>query len=181
MKSRWKTLSSKVVYKNKWISVREDEVIHPDGRKSIYGVVDSKPSICIVGITDENKIIFVELVRYTNQIRSLEIPAGGSDGDQIIDAARRELREETGYVCETIEIIGKYYPMNGIFSETCFTLLASGLRKTNKDERAEEGITKVEEYSIEEVTERIKNNEISDGQTLASLMQALVYLKQIQY
>lgn len=181
MKNKWKTLSSKIVYKNNWISVREDQVVHPDGKTSVYGVVDSKPSICIVGITDKNKIIFVELVRYTNQIKSLEIPAGGSDGEQIVDAAKRELKEETGYVCDSIEIVGKYYPMNGIFSETCFTLVARGLKRTDEDQRSEEGITKVMEYSIKEVTEKIKNNEISDGQTLASLMQALTYFGLIDY
>ena len=177
MKNPWKTLSSKTVYQNPWITVREDEVVHPDGRQGIYGVVESKPSIGIVAVTNENKIIFIELVRYTNQIPSIEIPAGGSDGEDIILAAKRELKEETGYTANKLKVIGKYYPMNGIFSEICYTIIATGLNKLLDNEQREEGITKVYELSFGEVLEKINNGEITDGQTIASLMQAFNYLK----
>ena len=76
----WTTRASRTVYENRWIHVREDEVTGPHG-DGIYGVVRMQhPAVFVVALDDDKRVCFVELERYTTG-RSLEIPAGGSDGE----------------------------------------------------------------------------------------------------
>src|SRR5438067_11246803 len=94
----WRTVSSRAVYDNPWIRVREDEVIHPDGQPGIYGVVHYKNlAIGILAIDDEGYIYLVGQYRYPMDRYSWEIPEGGCpEGEEPLTAARRELQEETG-------------------------------------------------------------------------------------
>ena len=90
----WTTRSSRTVYENRWIEVREDEVTGPDG-DGIYGVVRmQQPAVFIIALDENERVCLVELERYTTG-RSLEVPAGGTDGEDPLVAAQRELREET--------------------------------------------------------------------------------------
>ena len=107
----WRTHGSRVVYENAWIRVREDEVTRPDGGRGIYGVVETTaPSVFIVALTAAEEVLLVGLERYTTGRPSLEIPAGNSEGDDPLVAARRELREETGRVAGSWELVGRSRP-----------------------------------------------------------------------
>src|SRR3989338_2813835 len=99
-KNTWQTLGSHTVYKNKWIRVREDKVIKPNGRRGIYGVVESPPSVYIVALSNKKEIYpvpsrirrgvqysaercgiyLIKQYRYPTKVWSWEIPSGGSDG-----------------------------------------------------------------------------------------------------
>ncbi|NDC38040.1 MAG: NUDIX hydrolase, partial [Proteobacteria bacterium] len=95
----WKTLSSKVMYQNPWISVREDQVIRPDGSPGIYGVVETKVATGVVALTPEHKVILVGQYRYPLQQYSWEIVEGGAEhGEDPFVAIQRELEEEVGRV-----------------------------------------------------------------------------------
>lgn len=65
MKNPWQKLSSKIVYQNPWIKVREDQVIQPNGKKGIYGVVEISPAVFVVAMEKDRTIYFVELYRYS--------------------------------------------------------------------------------------------------------------------
>ena len=98
--SPWPIKSSAEIYSNDWISVREDQVIRPDGADGVYGVVTVRePAVFIVALTNEEEVVLVEIDRHTVG-RSLEVPAGAADGQLPMEAARRELLEESGYVAE---------------------------------------------------------------------------------
>ncbi len=175
--SQWQTTTSKVVYKNPWITVREDRVIRADGTSGLYGVVEVKPSVFIVAFTAENKVLFIQQFRYTNGQMSWEIPAGGCELDDPLFAAKRELQEETGCSASEWQAVGSFYPNNGISTEKSFVFVAKNLVQTGKNEMGAEGIVQLSEFSWEEIDEMLLSGELNDGQVISSLALARLYLQ----
>jgi len=85
----WRTLGSRGVYRNPWLTLREDTVIRPDGAEGIYSVVEMRPSCGVVAVNDDNQIALVGQWRYVHNKYSLEIPTGGSEQDEISCHHRR--------------------------------------------------------------------------------------------
>jgi 8-oxo-dGTP pyrophosphatase MutT (NUDIX family) len=168
---RWKKLSEKFVYENPWMKVREDQVIRPDGKKGIYGVIITDPSVFIVPETKGRKIILVKQFRYPTQKYSWEIPAGKMDKGEVDPkkTALRELLEETGFKANAVEKIGEFDSLNGLVDETGIIYAARELEETDMNEQEEEGIEEVKEFSINEIKEMMKSGEINDCQTIASI------------
>src|SRR5580704_3550286 len=103
----WRTLSSRTIYQNPWLTLREDKVIRPDGAEGIYSVVEIRPSCGIVAIDEDDRIALVGQWRYVHDRYSLEIPTGGSEqGETPLDAAKRELTEETGLTAKAWTALG---------------------------------------------------------------------------
>lgn len=177
MKNPWKKLSSKVVYKNDWFSVREDQVEKPGDRTGIYGVLDTPPSVFIVALNAKDEVYLTGLFRYPTGKYGLEIPAGSSDNQDLLEAAKRELLEETGLKAKTWEKVGQFTPLNGIASETSHVFLARDLEETGSQLDVNEGIMELKKVPFDQVFELIKSEEINDGQSIAALSLAEHYLK----
>ena len=96
----WKTISSRQVYDNPWVSVKHEIVTKPNGETGIYGVAHFKKfAAAIVPLDNENNTWLVGQYRYTLNEYSWEIPMGGGDlGQDRLNAAQRELKEEIGTV-----------------------------------------------------------------------------------
>ena len=169
-KNRWKKLSSRIAYENKYIKIREDEVIRPDGSPGIYSVVESPPSVIIIPLTDENEIYIIGQFRYPAQVYSWEIPGGNSDGQNLLIAAKRELQEEAGLTAKNWKELGRFQVMNGLSNEFMHVFLATGLKQAKSNDMAEEGIDELKKVSLTKAHKMIKSGEISDGQTIAALM-----------
>lgn len=91
-------ISTKKVYENPWISVREDSVIRPGGKEGIFGIIDMKDGVTVIAVDKENNIITTNEFAYAIDDYSLEVVSGGmDDGENPLDCAKRELEEETGY------------------------------------------------------------------------------------
>ncbi len=107
--SPWRRTSSRPIYENPWFSVREDQVIRPDGTAGIYGVVELPQYAGIVAINDRAQVAMVRQWRYLYDESSLEVPAGNAAPTDAtpLDAARRELREETGLTARTWKSLGR--------------------------------------------------------------------------
>lgn len=174
----WQTLGTRTVYENRWIRVREDDVVKPDGARGIYGVIEvQQPAVFVVALTAEEEVVLVSLERYTIGRRSLEVPAGATDGEEPLVAAQRELREETGLVAANWRPLGEMNALNGVANAPELVFLATGLSDGGRgDERAEEGIDEVLRVPFGEALARIGSGEIVDGETIASLALAGIAL-----
>jgi 8-oxo-dGTP pyrophosphatase MutT (NUDIX family) len=124
----WRTLLSRRVYDNPWISVREDEVVRPDGEPGIYGVVNYKNVAVGVLALEEDHVYIVGQYRYPLERYSWEIPEGGCpEGEEPLAAAQRELREETGLEATRWRMLGEAHLSNSVSDEYAVWFLATGL------------------------------------------------------
>jgi len=124
----WRTLGSRRVYENPWISVREDSVIRPDGEPGIYGVVHYKNTAVGVLPVEGDHVYLVGQYRYPLERYSWEIPEGGCPEDEEpLRAAQRELREETGLEAKSWRRLGEAYLSNSVADEYAVWFLATDL------------------------------------------------------
>ena len=123
------TLGSREVYRNAWMSVREDQVRRSDGSTGVFGVVD-KPDFALLIPRDEQGLWLVEQYRYPIRRRAWEFPQGswgtGASGSRVEPAAA-ELREETGLHADELRHLGHLYEAYGFCSQGFDVYLATGL------------------------------------------------------
>lgn len=168
----WRTLSSRSIYQNPWITVREDQVIRPDGQPGIYGVVHmNQKAIGVVPIDDEDHVYLVGQYRYTMEQYSWEIPEGGCpDGETPLQAAQRELLEEAGLEAAQWEEIGIAHLSNSVTDEEATLFLATDLIQR---EAQPEGTEKIEVLRVPfaEALRMAREGEITDSLSLIGIFQ----------
>ncbi|MFT4294462.1 MAG: NUDIX hydrolase [Micropruina sp.] len=173
----WHTRTTRTVYTNRWISVREDEVTGPAG-DGIYGVVTMRhPAVFVVAIDALERVCLVRVARYTTGT-GLEVPAGGTDGEEPLVAAKREFREETGLTASEWTLLGVMNALNGVAIAPEHVYLARGLVCTPDDDRTrqEEGIVEVLWVPFAEALAMVADGRITDGSSVAALAYAGVHL-----
>lgn len=180
----WPIRATRTVYENPWMRVVEDVVERPGGDSGIYGVVEMvHPAVFVVALTDDDEVLLVTLDRHTVGA-SVEVPAGGSDGEDPLVAARRELAEETGYVASEWREIGRMSALNGLARAPEHVFLATGLRRpaidgetdASHESQLEEGISAVRAVPWAEAMRMVREGEIGDGETVAALFYAALAL-----
>jgi 8-oxo-dGTP pyrophosphatase MutT (NUDIX family) len=163
------TLSSREVYRNRWMRVREDEILRSDGTKGIYGVVE-KDECAIILPLDEGRVWLVEQFRYTIQERAVELPQGGWERavENPEELARGELKEETGLTAAKMTYLGTQWVAYGFTRQKIHIFLATGLTQTAKDPDAEEHDIEVRSVTVAEFERMMLDGEIRDICTLAA-------------
>lgn len=169
-KNPWQTLSSREVYENPWIRIREDQVVRPDGEPGIYGVVHYKNvAIGILPVEDEH-IYLVGQYRYPLNQYSWEIPEGGCpEGEDLLVAAQRELAEETGLRAENWKLIGEAHLSNSVSDERAVWFLATGLTQGERDPEGTEQLN-IRRLPAGQVLGMAFTGEITDALSLLAIM-----------
>jgi 8-oxo-dGTP pyrophosphatase MutT (NUDIX family) len=164
-----KTLSSREVYRNPWMRLREDEIERSNGTRGIYGVVDKEDCAVIIPL-DGDDVYLVEQFRYTVQQRCVELPQGGWEtaGVDAEELARGELREETGLRAERMVYLGTMQIAYGFANQKQHVFLATGLAMGETERDAEEHDLVVHRVSVAEFERRMLAGEIGDVCTLGA-------------
>ena len=174
----WEIRHSRTAYENPWIRVREDQVVRPDGADGLYGVVELRqPAVFVVALTDDDEVVLVTVDRHTTG-PSVEVPAGGTDGEDPLLAAQRELLEETGYRADHWTHVGSMQALNGVCEAPEHVFVACGLTRAEATGH-EEGISEVRTVPFPEVLAKVANGTITDGETVAALMYAALHLGRV--
>lgn len=173
----WKKLSSREVYRNPWIRVREDEVIRPDGKRGIYGVVETRIATGVVALSDDNQVYLVGQYRYPTDEYSWEIIEGGAEESETpLAAVQRELREEAGLEAAWWMQLGEECHLSNCFSaERAYLYMARGLRQVGAQPDGTE-ILQVKCLPFSECMAMAERGAIKDAMSLLALHRAERFL-----
>ena len=173
----WKTLSSRPVYENPWIRVREDQVIRPDGQAGIYGVVETRVATGVVALTPAREVFLVGQWRYPLNAYSWEIVEGGAgEGESPELAIRRELREEAGLTAQRWMQLGPLVHLSNCFStEVAMLYLAEDLTEVTAEPDGNEELM-VQRVPLADALVRVRDGEITDAMSVIALERAAAWL-----
>jgi 8-oxo-dGTP pyrophosphatase MutT (NUDIX family) len=168
----WQCLDSRVAYTNPWITVREDRVIQPDGRPGVYGVVECNPAVGVVALTADGHVYLVGQYRYPMDEYSWEIVTGYTEpGEDLLIAAQRELREETGLTASNWTSLGHCHISNSVTNQIGHLYLAQGLESGVAAPEPTENLT-VKAVPLREAMELAQSSEIVQAFSLVGLYRA---------
>lgn len=174
-----KQLSSKEIYNGCVLHVKEDMVSLPDGKEAKRELIRHIGAVCVIPVDKDNNVIMEHQYRYPISRVVLEIPAGKLDdkNENRLEAAKRELREETGYTADNWIDLGVYIPAPAYSDETINMYLATELHAGERELDDDEFIN-VQRIPLSELVEMVMSGEIADGKTqIAVLKAARVLLK----
>jgi ADP-ribose pyrophosphatase len=169
----WKTLSSREIYENPWMHLREDVAEMPNGRTTIYGVVTFGNCVGVVPFVDEDHVLLVRQYRYVQaEDHRWEIPTGGVyEGESLEEAAQRELAEEVGYVAENLVHVNSYYTSKCVCDETAHLYVGKELTPAQAAPDETEFLeTRV--FAFDEALRMVLEGEIMDSMSVIGLLVA---------
>lgn len=169
------TVSTREVYTNPWMRVREDQILRSNGKPGIYGVIDKDDSAIILPLDLEadggrGRVWLVEQFRYTIQQRCLELPQGGWEMGDIDpeELARGELKEELGLDAAQMTYLGTLWIAYGFANQKQHVFLATGLTPTENEPDPEEHDLTAHSVSIAEFEKMMLDGVIRDNCTLSA-------------
>lgn len=179
MKKPWQKLSSKIVYQNPYWTISEDRVIKPSNTKGYYYIVKADDFVSVIALEKDKKHIhLVRLYRYPISKNSWELVEGLIDnGETPLQAAKRELKEESGFRAKRFTKIGFNYLGNGLTDQGFHIFVAYDL--TPGEPELEDGEQDMisKKFSIKEVNQMIVAGKITDSPTIVSMYFLNEYLK----
>ena len=163
-----KTIKIEQIYNGRVINLTKDEVKCPNGENAIREIVHHRGGVAILYKADD-KFIFEKQYRYALNEEIIEVPAGKlEEGEIPLEAAKRELLEETGYRPLEMIHLGDSYPTPGYSSEVIHLYYCPKAVKEERHLDKDENIDLIY-LSLEEIEELIANNEIKDSKSVAAI------------
>ncbi|MFO7712333.1 MAG: NUDIX hydrolase [Dehalococcoidia bacterium] len=162
------------IYRGHAVGMRVDTVETSSGKETIREVVEHSKCVAVVAIGEEDTVLLVRQFRYAVGRFLLEIPAGGIDpGEDPLDAVRRELQEEIGYLPRKIDRLGGFYAIPGYGTEYLHCFVATDLVCSRLTAEDTEGIELVR-VPVEQILQFISSGEICDAKSIAALLMFLI-------
>lgn len=173
-----KQLNSTNVFKGRLLDVYSDDIELPNGHNSKREYIKHVGAACVVPVDNEGNIIIEKQFRYPFHKVLTEIPAGKLDSKEEphLEAALRELKEETGFSAEKMVYLGEFYPTCAYSDEVIHMYLATGLTK-GEQKLDDDEFVGVEKMPLEEAVAEIMKGNIPDGKTQTAILKAYLYLK----
>ena len=163
--------SSRVVYENRWMKVREDEIERRDGSRGIFGVVEKQDFVLVIP-SDDTGLYLVQQYRYPVGGRFWEFPQGAweqaPDADPA-DVARGELLEETGLVPKTLDYLGHLFEAYGYSTQGFYVFHATDLVVAHEQRSVEEQSLVRRHVEFGEFEDMVRAGEIKDAPSVAAL------------
>lgn len=170
------TIKKEYLYQGKIVSLRCDEVRLPDGKHAMREILEHPGGACVICVRD-GKVALVRQFRYAYGEELLEIPAGKLQrGEDPLNAAKRELEEETGLIADSLELLLTLYPSPGYCDEKIYIYEAHGTA-VGRQHLDEDEFLSVVYLPVEEALEKVMRGEIKDSKTVAAL---LMYAKKLR-
>ncbi len=168
----WKTTSTRPVYENAWIKVREDIAELPDGRTTVYGVVQCPECVGILPFVDRDTVLLVGQYRYVFNDFLWEIPTGAQhDNETLEEAAQRELAEEAGFEAARLTKLSAFHTSKSILHEIAHIYLAEDLRPSVRPHDATEFL-EPRAFPFTEALAMVERGEIMDSLTVVAILHA---------
>jgi len=170
---RWKTLSCRLIYENPWTKIREDVAAMPNGKTTIYGVIECTDCVGVLPFLDADHVVMVRQYRYVfGENHRWEMPTGGvKPGESLEEAARREMREEVGYDAQELQLVSTYYTSKSIMHEIGHLFIGRGLAQVQAVPDETEFL-EVAILPFDQVLQMVIKSEIRDSMTVIAVLHA---------
>ncbi|SMF45604.1 ADP-ribose pyrophosphatase YjhB, NUDIX family [Alteromonadaceae bacterium Bs31] len=167
----WQQLHVKEIYENPWIKVTHEDVLTPSGTEGIYGVVHFKNrAVGVIPLDSEGNTWLVKQSRYTLDCYTWEIPEGGAPyGEDMLEAAKRELEEETGLLANEWQELMTIHQSNSVSDEVAKIYVAKGLHQGEQQLEDSEDI-EVEKMPLKQAVQMVLDGQITDALSVAGLL-----------
>lgn len=165
--------ASEEIYKGKLLHVMKDQVRLPNGNPAVRELIRLVGAVAVVPVTDDGKVIIERQYRYPLDQVITEIPAGKLDSkeEDRLEAAKRELREETGITADEWISMGEYHPSPAYTDEMITLYLARKLRFGDQ-ELDEDEFLNIEAVPMDELVKDVMDGKITDGKTQTAILKA---------
>jgi len=169
--SEYRTLASHEIYRNRWLSLREDEIVRADGTEGRYSVVSKADFAIVIPRHDDGSFTLVEQYRYPIGERCLEFPQGADEAQPDLDPlqlARQELAEETGWRAGRLELLGRVHHAYGYSDQDMSIVLATDLTPGEPALEVEEQGLEVVRVAGDDLEAMMADGRIADAASLAA-------------